>query len=149
MAIREQVSGPGSTSKRTDLNVSKQPARYMAGGGYGEGQELMGLQQSADMAGPTPNMVGGGRGGMSKPISSYASTAPITQLTAPSERPNEPQTAGMPFGPGTNFINLPPSTQRTPATVASEMLSNPQVQDIAGVAEIFMAMEGQGKGYGY
>jgi hypothetical protein len=29
------------------------------------------------------------------------------------------------------------------------MLSNPAVQDIAGVAEIFMAMEGQGKGYGY
>ena len=45
MAIREQVSGPGSNSKRTDLNVSRQPARYMAGGSYGEGQELLGLQQ--------------------------------------------------------------------------------------------------------
>ena len=149
MAIREQVSGPGSNSKRTDLNVSRQPVRYMADGSYGEGQELLGLQQGADMAGPTPDMVGGGRGGMSKPISSYASTSPITQLTAPSERFNEPQTAGMPFGAGTNFINLPPSNQRTPATVAQEMLSRPEVQDIAGVAEIFMAMEGQGKGYGY
>jgi hypothetical protein len=29
------------------------------------------------------------------------------------------------------------------------MLNNPQVQDIAGVADIFMAMEGQGKGFGY
>jgi len=149
MAIREQVSGPGSNSKRTDLNVSRQPARYMSGGSYGEGQELMGLQQGATMAGPTPNMVGGGRGGMSKPISSFAATSPITQLTAPTERPNEPQTAGMPFGPGTNFINLPPSNQRTPANVATEMLNNPQVQDIAGVADIFMAMEGQGKGFGY
>ena len=36
MAIREQVSGPGSNSKRTDLNVSRQPARYMAGGSYGD-----------------------------------------------------------------------------------------------------------------
>jgi hypothetical protein len=149
MAIREQVSGPGSNSKRTDLNVSRQPARYMAGGSYGEGQELMGLQQGATMAGPTPNMVGGGRGGMSKPISSFAATSPITQLTAPTERPNEPQTAGMPFGPGTNFISLPPSNQRTPATVAGEMLNNPQIQDIAGVAEIFSAIEGQGKGFGY
>jgi hypothetical protein len=149
MAIREQISGPGSNSKRTDLNVSRQPARYMAGGSYGEGQELLGLQQGADMAGPTPNMVGSGRGGMSKPISSYAATSPITQLTAPSERFDEPQTAGMPFGPGPNFINLPPNNQRTPATVASEMLSKPEVQDIAGVADIFMAMEGQGKGFGY
>jgi len=146
MAIREQVSGPGSNSKRTDLNVSKQPARYMSGGSYGEGQELMGLQQGADMAGQqTPNM-----GVVTRPAAnSFAATSPITQLTAPSERPNEPQTAGMPFGPGTNFINLPPSNQRTPANVATEMLSNPQVQDIAGVAEIFMAMEGQGKGFGY
>jgi len=145
MAIREQVSGPGSTSKRTDLNVSSQPARYMAGGGYGEGQELMGLQQGATMAGPTPSMNGATR----PAAAAFAATSPITQLTAPTERPNEPQTAGMPFGPGTNFISLPPSTQRTPATVASEMLSNPQVQDIAGVAEIFMAMEGNGKGFGY
>ena len=145
MAIREQVSGPGSTSKRTDLNVSRQPVRYMANGSYGEGQELLSLQQGADMAGQTPSM-----GVATRPAAAaFAATSPITQLTAPTERPNEPQTAGMPFGPGTNFINLPPSTQRTPATVASEMLSNPQVQDIAGVAEIFMAMEGQGKGYGY
>lgn len=145
MAIREQVSGPGSTSKRTDLNVSSQPARYMAGGGYGEGQELMGLQQGATMAGPTPSM-----GGATKSAAAaFAATSPITQLTAPTERPNEPQTAGMPFGPGTNFISLPPSNQRTPATVAGEMLNNPQVQDIAGVAEIFSAIEGQGKGFGY
>ena len=145
MAIREQVSGPGSTSKRTDLNVSRQPARYMSGGSYGEGQELMGLQQGADLAGqPTPNASSG------KPSVNLSSLSkPITQLTAPSERFDEPQTAGMPFGPGTNFISLPPNTQRTAATVANEMLNNPQVQDIAGVSEIFTAIEGQGKGFGY
>ena len=145
MAIREEVSGTGSLSKRTDLNVSRQPVRYMADGSYGEGQELLGLQQGADMAGPTPSA-----GVATRPAAAaFASTSPITQLTAPSERFNEPQTAGMPFGAGTNFINLPPSNQSTPATVAQEMLSRPEVQDIAGVAEIFMAMEGQGKGYGY
>ena len=145
MAIREQVSGPGSNSKRTDLNVSRQPARYMSGGSYGEGQELMSLQQGADMAGSTPSM-----GGVTNSAAAvFSATAPITQLTAPSERFDEPQTAGMPFGPGTNFISLPPSNQRTPATIANEMLSNPQVQDIAGVSEIFTAIEGQGKGFGY
>jgi len=143
MAIREQVSGPGKDARRTDLNVSKQPVRYISDGTYGEGQELLGLQQGADMAGPTPDMK------PNKSISSYFSSKPLTQLTAPSERFDEPQTAGMPFGDGTNFINLPPSNQRTPATVAQEMLNNPAVRDIAGVAEVFMAMEGQGKGYGY
>lgn len=31
MVIREEVSGAGSMSKRTDLNVSQQPARYISG----------------------------------------------------------------------------------------------------------------------
>ncbi len=54
-------------------------------------------------------------------VTDNAGLVPTRQLTAPTERPNEPQTAGMPFGPGTNFINLPPSTQRTPATVAYDV----------------------------
>lgn len=144
MAIREQVSGPGRNSKRTDMNVSKQPVRYMSNGSYGEGQELLGLQSQADLyAAPstptTPASV----------MQAFNKSKPVTQINAPTERPNEPQTAGMPFGAGSNFINLPPSNQRTPATVAQEMLNNPAVQDIAGVAEVFIAMEGQSKGFGY
>ncbi len=33
------------------MNTSEQPVRYIANGNYGEGQELLGLQQSANMAG--------------------------------------------------------------------------------------------------
>ena len=40
------VSGPGALSRRTD----GQGARYMAGGEYGEGQEMMELQTSAPMS---------------------------------------------------------------------------------------------------
>ena len=40
------VSGPGAMSRRTD----GQGARYMSGGQYGEGQELMDLQTSAPMS---------------------------------------------------------------------------------------------------
>jgi hypothetical protein len=103
MAIREQVSGPGSNSKRTDLNVSKQPQRYMSGGTYGEGKELLGLQQGADMS-AGPGMVGGV--GMSKPITR---SQPIEMLTAPTSRPNEPMTSGADFGagPGSEILNLP------------------------------------------
>ena len=33
--IREQVSGVGAQAKRTDLNVSQQPTRYISGLPYG------------------------------------------------------------------------------------------------------------------
>ena len=87
------VSNPGS-GRRTDGGPAQAP-RYMAGGQYGEGQALMGLQQAAPMA------------AVSKPTVSGAPAAqaarqlpPITSLTAPTERPNEPLTHGMPFGAG-------------------------------------------------
>ena len=72
-----------------------QPARYIAGLPYGEGQATMQQQMSAPMAGPS------------------APAAPmlpsITPLTAPTERPTEPLTAGMDFGagPGSEALNLP------------------------------------------
>ena len=30
--MAEQISGPGKYAQRTDMNTSKQPVRYMAGG---------------------------------------------------------------------------------------------------------------------
>jgi hypothetical protein len=93
------VSGPGALSQRTD----GQGARYMAGGEYGEGQEMMDLQTSAPMskapAAPRPRT---GRQVVSEEM------APPTPLFAPTERPDEPITAGAPFGPG------PGPTARTP-----------------------------------
>jgi hypothetical protein len=93
------VSGPGALSRRTD----GQGARYMAGGEYGEGQEMMDLQTSAPMskapAAPRPRT---GRQVVSEEM------APPTPLFAPTERPDEPITAGAPFGPG------PGPTARTP-----------------------------------
>jgi hypothetical protein len=89
------VSGPGSLSRRTD----GQGARYMAGGEYGEGQEMMDLQTSAPMSqapsAPRPSR-GGGRG-----AGQVMEEGPRpTPLFAPTERPDEPITAGAPFGPG-------------------------------------------------
>ena len=60
MAIREEVSGIGSMSKRTDLNVSNQPARYISGLPYGQGEATYEQQTAAPMAGtlilgPTPS----------------------------------------------------------------------------------------------
>jgi hypothetical protein len=93
------VSGPGALKNRTD----GQGAKYIAGGEYGEGQEMMDLQTSAPMskapAAPRPRT---GRQVVSEEM------APPTPLFAPTERPDEPITAGAPFGPG------PGPTARTP-----------------------------------
>jgi hypothetical protein len=88
------VSGPGALSKRTD----GQPARYMSGGPYGEGQELMELQTSAPMASAPRQSVRPSRG--RAPQGGDSAGVPVTPLFAPTERPDEPLTAGAPFGPG-------------------------------------------------
>lgn len=99
MAIREQISGPGKNAKRTDLNVSKQPVRYMSGGTYGEGQELLNLQQSADMAGKVKTT-----GIPTAADIQRAMMGPrVTNLMAPTERPNEVITQGSRVGEGTGF----------------------------------------------
>lgn len=81
------VSGPGELSRRTD---GAQPAMEMTGGAYGENADLMALQTAAPMSQVETNP------------QAMAPSAPqkITPLFAPSERPEEPLTAGMPFGPG-------------------------------------------------
>lgn len=129
MAVREQVSGPGSMAKRTDMNVSKQPTRYIAGGAYGEGSENLALQQAAPMAGKpraagamTPSAV---RGMMEK----------VVPLSAPTQRPDEPITAGMPFGmgPGPEAMELPVPSQPRLTSVLEELMRYDETGDIAEI----------------
>ena len=87
------VSGPGSLSRRTD----GQGARYMAGGEYGEGQEMMDLQTAAPMS-KTEAPAARPRARAGRQAAPEA--AMPTPLFAPTERPDEPITAGAPFGPG-------------------------------------------------
>jgi hypothetical protein len=77
-----------------------QPARYISGLGYGEGQKTMEQQQAAPMAGTNKPKSTSPLAGM---------MTPLTPLTAPTERPDEPLTAGMDFGPGpgSEALNLP------------------------------------------
>lgn len=88
------VSGPGPQSRRTDGGPG-QKARYMSGGEYGEGQEMMNLQNSARMAqAPATPRPSAGGAASARPIRS------ATPLDAPSERPEEPLTMGSPVGAG-------------------------------------------------
>lgn len=77
------VSGPGALSRRTDGGGAGQPQQRLANAAYGEQKNFSEIQGGAPMA--------------------QASQAPmpqVTPLTAPTERPNEPITAGAPIGPG-------------------------------------------------
>lgn len=77
------VSGPGALSRRTDGGPgSTQPQQVMPNAAHGEAQEFEDIQSGADMAGgavPLPTAI---------------------PLGAPTQRPNEPVTAGSPVGPG-------------------------------------------------
>lgn len=79
-------------SKRTDGGPA-QPMRYMAGGDYGDGQAMMDLQRSAPMsASPQPQTRAQSAGQQAGPS--------VVPLGAPTQRPDEPVTAGSPMGDG-------------------------------------------------
>lgn len=87
------VSGPGSLSRRTDGGPT-QGAKYIRGNTYGESKALMEAQQAAPMAAaPAPSA------SVTRP--QVRPMQPITELTAPTERPDEPFSTGMPFDPTT------------------------------------------------
>jgi hypothetical protein len=116
------VSGPGAMSRRTD----GQGARYIAGGEYGEGQEMMDLQTSAPMA-KSPEVRPRRRA--AAPPAVEMGPAP-TPLFAPTERPDEPITAGAPFGPGPG-----PTQSSQPAQTVAESIARFLPYDDTGTIE--------------
>jgi len=90
------VSGPGSMSKRTDGGpIDGQSVQDVGGFEYGGRKDFRDIQSGAPMnsSGTEPR----------KPVA-------FTPLSAPSERPAEPVTAGAAFGPGPGQdLSAPPS----------------------------------------
>ena len=83
-----EVSGPGEQSKRTDLGVLKQstqPVQAYTGGTYGNNKSMTTQQSSSPMAG--------------NPFPSFPQINSVS-LDAPTQRPDEPGTAGIDIGPG-------------------------------------------------
>jgi hypothetical protein len=100
--INEKVSGIGAMSERTDLNVSKQPARYISGMPYGEGQATYEQQTAAPMA--------------VNPLAEVASE--VTPITATTQRADEPVTAGIDMGAGPGSEVLPPMPMKPQPSLA-------------------------------
>ena len=126
------VSGPGSLSRRTD----GQGARYMAGGEYGEGQEMMDLQTSAPMA-KTETAAARPRARAGRQAA--PEMARPTPLFAPSERPDEPITAGAPFGPGPGPAQTTPMPGRTVAESIAKFLPYDETGTIARLYRLAQA----------
>ena len=78
------VSAPGAASSRTDI----QPARVLGNAAYGEGKEFAEIQAGAPMRQVPPP----------RPLP--------TGLFAPTQRPNEPITAGIDYGDGPDSTTL-------------------------------------------
>ena len=87
------ASGPGKFSKRTDMNLDSTS--------YGEGQETAMLNTAAPKA--TTRGIADNVGG--RPSNPVAQT-PVTPLFAPSQRPDEPATAGIDLGNGLGSSSL-------------------------------------------
>lgn len=104
------VSGPGALSQRSD-----QPIRPVTGLPYGDGQALTQQQAAAPMAATPP-------------------TPPAVPIHAPTERPNEPVTAGAALGAGPGLEALNPAAVGMPAGGAvSQALARVAASDSSGV----------------
>jgi hypothetical protein len=104
------AAGPGKFSKRTDL-----PSEY-----YGEGVETSAIKSGASLASTrgVADNVGG------RPTGAPA-VAPVTELFAPTERPEEPITAGIDSGagPGSNALMMQSNfAQRKMSDILAEMI---------------------------
>jgi hypothetical protein len=96
------VPMPGALSRRTDGGPS-QSTVPMTGMGYGENADFNDIQSSAPMAAaPT---VSNARVRRSSPTDQGAAATP---LFAPTGFPDEPVTAGAPFGPGPGPMPVAP-----------------------------------------
>jgi len=100
------VSGPGQFSRRTD----KQPVRQITDAAYGEQATFRADQQGAPMAASANQAE-------AMPVDPAAN---VTPLGAPSERPDEPVTAGADVGPGpgSEVLGLVPNIGKENAKLA-------------------------------
>ena len=139
---------PGAMSRRTDGGVaSRQAQRYISGmPNYGDGQDLANLQAQAPMSASgvqgqkmTPSQIAqAASNGQSQAQQAQMN---VTPLSAPTQRPNEPVTAGSPLGagPGPEALGIHPaqtmqtgqSAKSLVQTLASHPDASPELQQLA------------------
>lgn len=98
---RGRASAPSVGNTRID-QVQPQPISTVPGQPYGAAAEQQQAQQIAPMSGGgLPPPAGAGGGDLMAMLQQHVAGAPQRgPLVRPTERPNEPVTAGLPMGPG-------------------------------------------------
>jgi len=122
------VSGPGQLSQRTD-GGPQQVQADMTGMPYGENAEFNTMQSMAPMsASPSARSP---RSSARK--ASQAGGMSATPLFSPTQRPDEPVTAGAPFGPGDGPTPMAAQTSRPNlSSIYSRMaIENPSSDTLA------------------
>ena len=102
------VSGPGQYAKRTDLEYKSQS--------YGDGVAYNAAKSGAPLASaPKSPQVS-----MAPEVPVGTASGPITPLYAPTERPDEPISAGVDIGagPGSNALGMKPTAAKLSDTLA-------------------------------
>lgn len=110
------VSGPGALSQRTDGGPT-QPAMYISGLPYGQGQETYNQQTAAPMAG-TPELV-------------QQELPNIVGLNEPTQFPDQPISFGADWGAGPGLSSVIPQGPSLLQTVEKAMQ-----YDTSGLSEL-------------
>lgn len=100
-----------------------QPARYMSGLAYGQGQAQMQQQTSAPLAGnPVANAT---------PVQTAPQLPSVIGLTEPTQRPTEPITSGidMGAGAGSDAVTLPGMVPGAPVDNSAQLIQALYLQD--------------------
>lgn len=134
--------GPRPTAPQNNFGVSatggagnsgKQPIRVAPGGLYGQRTALVQQQQGAPMSAANPTI-------SATPTMPKMNQKPLTPLFAPTERPQEPVTTGVPNSPGAGpeALHLPNPVQGAYNTaydffnnIASQPGASPALQYLA------------------
>ena len=114
------ASGPGKFSKRTDMS--------MGSSAYGEGVETAAIKAGAPLA----KTAGVNPTSLSEQGMAPSQLERVTPLFAPSQRPDEPITAGvaMGAGPGPEVLGMRPVVQEKLSDALAQMLPFDQSGEI-------------------
>lgn len=127
------VSGPGSLSRRTDRGPA-QKIRELPDAQYGEAATYRDLQKQAPLAQTPPAP----RPSPASPGSAPAGGAlpKVTPLHAPTERPDEPVTAGAASGDGPGPEALGPMLSAQQQQVQTTFSTLQQIATLSGSPDI-------------
>lgn len=124
------AAGPGKFSVRTD-------GLSLPSAAYGEGVETQAIKSGAPMA-STPDV----RGATNTEVRQAAASAgPVTPLFAPTQRPEEPVTSGIPLGagPGPEVLGMRPQQVEKYSDTLAKLLPYDESGEIAVLYQDFLA----------